>query len=877
MKRARILSIFLLVMMLLSSMPIGGIVAFAETAKSTEDAMEPIKNELGEGSTEKNYQIGETLPAYDGGYIDGVEITVFFDKANFTALSGYYGSHLVMYVVNTNTERIGTKSDTEIISSMLARGYIVAVADYKNATNACGTDLDFSVNYIRNRLIVKGNYLKDDCFPSGTYRKHYIVPAGYDVSPELIFWEADKHATDGTLEEIVDIWNSDLKGTKSQSYVKWTYTDEQGNTVRKKVTDDVVWYSDNKGTVNMESGEYTMLKYTVAETIYDCVNPDGTPIDLNLYANVIYPTNPKTDVPVIAQHNSSGSLWDAGSRDDRPHLNGFIFNGYAGVTYDYLYIPMARDNSFGFFSGNDTGAVTGDPIAYSADVYSDKLINTAAMRFIRYLSLSDHDTYSFNNKIGVYGVSKGGTHPFLGEAVVQTGLITDPSGMSETELQIAISDKLSSFTSMRYLPDCDGSTRFQNGDTETVTLKGVTIDGGEVQPWTTYNGVEIISGAQFVYASCPNNEEDLTEGHAPTFISIQLKDSYYSASYATPTAYINLCRELDIPSVYFTVDEGHTNCIGPDVDHGVVTLQAFYDCANYYLMDEAVKVLYVDPTNNGVSVDTTSTVTVKFTGPVSAEEINKVQIASSAETVLAGSWSAAYGNTEWTFTPSEKMNASDTYTVTVPATVSGDNGKAMGYAYTSRFTTEAIVTLEGNTVKNDNGTYVTVTVPDLSAMPAEQYINALALKVYVETENAANRLDVYAVESTDSTDGERIGSIYLRGNGFYSLDLSEYMEKFATGTELTFLVKQGKEAVTDTLNYATEMNGGLGDNIKGSYVQYTATEWDGESAIQFTITDDTVQYAGNPYYFTMSELFTNSSLIKKTAIDETDYGRRFNR
>ena len=154
MKGTRILSIILLVVTLISAMPISALVVFAESVEPYKDAMENIQNELGAGSI-KNYQIGETLTIDDGGNVGNLEMTIFFDKANHTAKSGYYGSHLVMYVVNTRTERIGTKSDVEIIRSMLDRGYIVAVADYKNAENACGATLDYSANYVRNKLIAR--------------------------------------------------------------------------------------------------------------------------------------------------------------------------------------------------------------------------------------------------------------------------------------------------------------------------------------------------------------------------------------------------------------------------------------------------------------------------------------------------------------------------------------------------------------------------------------------------------------------------------------------------------------------------------------------------------------------------------------------------
>lgn len=836
-----------------------------ETVAGATDAMVDIKSNL-----DAKYLI-ESHSLSEDGYIGiPIDIHVYYDKTK-TATSGYYGTTLIMYVVNTNTERVGTDTDVEIMQSMLDRGFIVGVVDYKNNTLATGTALDFSIQIIRNKLIVKGNYLTNSIFPSGTYRKYFVVPSGHNVLSDQVFWEADKHSSSGTLEEIVDIWNSDFKGILGSRYVKWTYTDDQGNTVRKKVESNAVWYSSSGGAVDQENGEYTQVKYTIAEDITDCVNPDGTPIDLNLYINIIYPTNPGYEVPVMAQHNSSGSIYDVGSREDRPHFNGFLFGGYAGVTYDYLYIPMAKDNSFGYFDGNDTGYVTGDPISYSADLYSDKKINTAAMRYIRYLSLSDSETYQFDlNAIGVYGVSKGGTHPFLGEAVVQAPTVSEAeaAGLTTAQLEKLINDNICAFTEMRMLPGHYGESRYQNGEAG-YTRNGVTIDAGELQPWLTYDGEEIISGAQFIYASCPNNEEDLSAGHAPTFMSVQLGDTYYSASYGTAAHYINLCRTLDIPSAWFAVDEGHTNCISPDVNYGVVTLQAFYDCAGYYLKHDTVKVLYISPLNNANEISTTSDIIVKFTGPVSESEISKVVIKSADGTVLTGSWSALFGNTEWTFSPDKAMKADSKYTVTVPAGVKGDNGKAMQSDYVSYFTTEPTNESSGNVVTNSNGTYITATVPKM-----ENYLNSLALRFYVSTEDAANAVNVYAVSGTSATTGELVGTVNFKGAGFYSLDVSEYLSTKKAGDSVCFLIKQSKAAAVKD-NYSVSFDSSLGACTVGNYAKGELVTFDGKSAAKLWIDDSVVQYPNNPYYLTPSDILSNSLVIKSSNITESDYGRHF--
>ena len=48
----------------------------------------------------------------------------------------------------------------------------------------------------------------------------------------------------------------------------------------------------------------------------------------------------------------------------------------------------------------------------------------------------------------------------------------------------------------RYFPGHHGETRYENGDTESRD----GINGGEPQPWLTYNGEKIFGGAQLIYS-----------------------------------------------------------------------------------------------------------------------------------------------------------------------------------------------------------------------------------------------------------------------------------------------------------------------------------------------------------------------------------------
>ena len=255
-----------------------------------------------------------------------------------------------------------------------------------------------------------------------TAKESFVCPAGCDVLLNAVFWEIDKHSTDGTLEKIVENWNSDFKATKANSVVKWVHANGERKTVANATDGSTpVWYSDAKGnTVDNENGEYTKVKYTVAEKITDCVDPDGSFIDMNLYINIVYPTNPAGEVPVMSLANSSGNPRTSVGTDSaylRPHSNHFLYEGYANVVFDYLWMPMARNASFGYYDGSSGN--TKDHMNYAVMMYNDKLVNTAAMRYLRYISLSDTETYNFDlDDFGVYGNSKGGWFTFLGEKVL---------------------------------------------------------------------------------------------------------------------------------------------------------------------------------------------------------------------------------------------------------------------------------------------------------------------------------------------------------------------------------------------------------------------------------------------------------------------------
>ena len=117
--RSKAVAIALLVCLAITLVPVTLAVGTLAAEKG-EDAMIGINAELSE------YKLGETVRLASDGYIGiPVEYTVFFDTKGGTvsAVPGYQnGTPVILYVVNTNTVKAGTESDSSIIKSMLDRG-----------------------------------------------------------------------------------------------------------------------------------------------------------------------------------------------------------------------------------------------------------------------------------------------------------------------------------------------------------------------------------------------------------------------------------------------------------------------------------------------------------------------------------------------------------------------------------------------------------------------------------------------------------------------------------------------------------------------------------------------------------------------------------
>ena len=831
------------------------------------------------------YKVQDTQRIENDGIVGAMQYTVYYDYERLgNVVPEIYGTPIVVYAINTNTVRTGTDSNKTIIQSMLDRGYAVVVLDYLGSEAATSPKIDDSVQLFTKNL-KDGRYFEKDtaadtskAFPaSGAYKEIFVCPSGHNVLLNQVFWEIDKHSADGTLEKIVENWNTDLKKAKANTLVKWatgSTTDTRKTVDKASDGTSPVWYNAS-GAVDT-NGLYTKVKYTVATTFTDCVNPDGTALEMDLYLHLVYPTNPKEEVPVITVSSAMGYPHTlARNAEYRAHHNGALFSGYAGAVYDYLYQPMARDASFGYYDGSSGS--TGDHMNYSLHIYNDKLVNTAAMRYLRYVSLSGGETYNFAlDKFATIGLSKGAWFSFLGEEVLQSELVNASAYATTEALENAINDVLAGFTPYRIFNGHNGETRYQAGNTVTYESGAYTgkyaVRGGELQPWLTYGGKEIISGVQFTYASNGSQEEDVSAGHSPMYIAANLYDDY-NAAYGSSNVLVNLSRSLDIPSVFFVVPLPHVYATGPDVDYGVDTYEAFFDFLNYYMKDAPAKVLYTYPMNNGGGASVNEDIVIKFAGEVDASEIGKVTVSANGK-ALSGVWSSSYGDTQWTFTTGELAPATE-YVITVPADLCGKNGTALGAAYESTFITESGASFDASA----SGNYYTVTAPE---MPSG--CDTFTFRFFVSND-AANVAELYAVSTVGSTDGELIGTVNLSGMGGYEIDITSYLTERAGENVVLWL--KAKKVSGDSVILTQSFDGttgGVSTVTKAPVSSVMLDESNGETtdpskavktALRVHINDNLGSYNGSVYYQNVTTAGTFGNLLGTTNLTLDDYGRAF--
>lgn len=782
---------------------------------------------------------------------------------------------VLLYVINTNTERIGTESDVSILTDLIEE-YIVMVVDYRNNSLTTPINVDQSVHRI-HLATAAGTYLTYT--EDGETKKlniltqcdNWVLPAGYRIMRDIPYFNYKTHGVEGTLDQIVKVWNEDFSdtthanvgitwGQKTTEDGRLVYNDENGVRCYANANGDGYVYEDGTAVSGTVVPEYKKLREgktyineeartahvrdTWAEDWWDCVKKDGTPVDLNLYLDIMYPAEPKegVEIPVlsmaVSRQSTTGNWYAVG--DNPEYIGAAMFSGYAGLLYEYGYVPMARRDHYGYFSDSpkypDT---TKTDWKYGLSKWIGVRASTAAIRTFRYYCDTLSSLSALNaDTMGVICISKTGYNIFLGNE--------HPEDFPEA---LVFSD---------------------------------TQDESQEQPYTHYNdGTPIPSNVQAVYGVSGSSPHRMAEGFCPVYVSVGMQDANAYANYYKQVR-LN-AKMLDIESVHYSLPMlGHAYLVGMCEEFMVDTYASVMNFFDYHVAGREASIEYITPLNGSSHVGTTDTITVKFNASVSLSTVrDKVKIVNAKTGKSAtGEWESLYGNTEWRFTP-DGLDGGATYLVYVPKDTTTEDGRQMKSSKTAafvtvpeRYATGGTVADGYHTVNDNNNVYMFFDAPEI-----EESMNE-TLRFRITNERAAQFLDVYALSVIDEENpknsilGEKIGRIQVAGNGVYDFDISDYLATVTPGTRIGFALVGEKQVGATALHYETYDSSTSTTTLKQSSSSSIKIAWsslydrNGNGGGSYAVTR-----TGSSYYFDNALGFGNS--VSSSTISDEDFGRLF--
>jgi hypothetical protein len=258
------------------------------------------------------------------------------------------GRDVIVYVKNSAWERIGQEPDLSILSDFIKKKFIVITLDFGDDPKAVSPNIDNDINDLYSAVFgyQAESILKDIRLVPKEYRC-FVIPEGYRVATDLVYWEIDKHGVYGTLE-----------------YIMKTYNEE----IVPKVPG---------------------LK--AASSPAEMVDRKGKPFDYTVKMDIIYPSMSKKKLPTFFYSETAQSRnAHCEPTSDGSHLNYFQLRGYVYVVMGHCFNPCTVHYwHFGDFT---------------LDHWNGLACYTAAIRYLN----ANAEKYSINtNHIGGMGISKG--------------------------------------------------------------------------------------------------------------------------------------------------------------------------------------------------------------------------------------------------------------------------------------------------------------------------------------------------------------------------------------------------------------------------------------------------------------------------------------
>ncbi len=518
---------------------------------------------------------------------------------------------VILYIMGyVGARKAGREPALPILSDLLDEGYVVVTLDYMGNDRATEPQLDWSIQNIRVNIKL---YL---CELSYHPLEVYVLPDGYRIVRNIVYYNLDVQGRKGTVDEIIKVYNGDVGGFRVSKGDKIPNPEERVTTVDR------------------------------------CLKPDGTPIDLQLKLDILYPSMSNTEAPMVMISSSSEARMTICCRNaNRPLDVGALTRGCAVAIYDHGYVPMARTDHYGYYGGY-----------FSLQGYTGVSVHTSAVRCVKYHA--DQYGYSKEN-CAVMGHSKGSLCGILASAHPEKleNWVASPDGYASDESY------------------------------------------GEQLFLTYRDGTPIPSGVSVAYRSMGDGamrrRSYLADDNAPTMLCCGVADQFGSWNY-----WYDECADYEAGGPDFLPiamsDQGHAYPFGIDPEYGYDRFLAFMDFLMYYLKkDRLPRVLYTSAVNGKLmgevhitrhnaedgktfshaTVTTNDSIFVQFLAPVtdaSAEKgISLYDV--TAKSPVEGTISSNRTGNRRTFLPNSPLTKGHTYELRIDGTVKSLlNGRSIG-------------------------------------------------------------------------------------------------------------------------------------------------------------------------------------------------------
>ena len=590
---------------------------------------------------------------------------------------------VAFYLRNLPRERVGGHSDERIKSDLRAKGFIVIDVDCSSYPKTSPELEDALVKFHINCKQVYSRW-EDETHVVDVSNIFY-VPEGYTVTRHIPVWNIMEHGAAGSVEWVMNTWNSHIVSRKGRQPV------------------------------------------SSPDQMY---NPDGSPIDWNLYMDIIHPSGKAAEkVPIVLNYGTVDPPM-ASFRYDRPeervyrniYLLGFLTTGYAFAITDHCFNPLAKGTSWGHFK------------QYTLDDYNGLAASTAFIRYLR----SHLDEYNLNGKIGVMGISK---------ASYSVLRVADPDNACREESMYLhgkpnIKEQpwkdAGSHVDVGYTAAGVGTERmFRYLESNTVPLITSAGQNDEYNQWEVYeDAVKSLNASDHIHLSlwmeylghtypCVGTDEATGIGRYPLckkFFDHYLKPSAktgadvfyvlpkegasgvdpYGKSRVLPEDrklpgqrpwFMYPCAIAGLECAYQFAESYPGMVMRHNTGEGkYVIFKKFYDaymtgtgCGNASVL--ASDRLFQYQTED-VPVD--APLTVRFLEPYPIEEIaSKVSVRSAVDgSEVSGKWNSSMKGTCFTFGPDGPMKSGEKYRIFVPESITSCGGLHPSAAFIREFIVE---------------------------------------------------------------------------------------------------------------------------------------------------------------------------------------------